>query len=149
MTAAAFLLALLLAAWAQAPAAPPAEQQRDLKFTREPAPPVIKPGENVVIPRSYALVVGVSEYPKLPPQGQLRFAARDAAAIYAALISPEGGQFPPENVRRLIGRDATLANVRDALERWLPSVAKEDDRVVIYFAGHGFVAGGQGVSGAL
>lgn len=143
MTAAAFLLALPLAAWAQAPAAPPAEQQRDLKFTREPAPPVIKPGENVVIPRSYALVVGVSEYPKLPPQGQLRFAARDAAAIYAALISPEGGQFPPENVRRLIGRDATLANVRDALERWLPSVAKEDDRVVIYFAGHGFVAGGK------
>jgi len=136
-----FFFAAALAA--QPPSAPPAEQQRDLKFTREPAPPVIKPGESVVIPRSYALVIGISEYPKLPPQGQLRYPARDAAAIYAALISPEGGQFPPENVRRLIGKDATLANIRQALEQWLPSVSKDEDRVVIYFAGHGFVAGGK------
>jgi len=142
MKALAFLLAFSLAVLAQAP--PPADsRQRDLKFTREPAPPVVKPGEGVVIPRSYALVVGISEYPKLPPQGQLRYPARDAAAIYAALISPEGGQFPPENVRRLIGKDATLANIRQALEQWLPSVSKEDDRVVIYFAGHGFVSGGK------
>ena len=139
----ALFLAVPLAVFAQAAAPPADSQQRDLKFTREPAPPVVKPGESVVIPRSYALVVGISEYPKLPPQGQLRYPARDAAAIYAALISPEGGQFPPENVRRLIGKDATLANIRQALEQWLPSVSKEDDRVVIYFAGHGFVAGGK------
>jgi tetratricopeptide (TPR) repeat protein len=30
------------------------------------------------------------------------------------------------------------------LETWLPSVAKEDDRVVVYFAGHGMVLGNQG-----
>jgi tetratricopeptide (TPR) repeat protein len=46
-------------------------------------------------------------------------------------------------VRRLIGKDATLANIRQALEQWLPSVSKDEDRVVIYFAGHGFVAGGK------
>lgn len=143
MRALAVLLAISCGAAAQAPAPPAAGQQRDLQFTREPATPVVKPGETVTIPRSYALVVGISEYPKLPPQGQLRYAARDAAAIYAALISPEGGQFPPENVRRLIGRDATLARLREALEQWLPSVSKEDDRVVIYFAGHGFVSGGK------
>ncbi|MGQ9917888.1 MAG: caspase family protein, partial [Bryobacteraceae bacterium] len=143
MLARLMLVAAAAAAAAQQPAPPPPEQQRDLKFTREPAAPVVKPGERVVIPRSYALVIGISGYPKLPPQGQLRFPARDAAAIYAALISPEGGQFPPENVRRLIGRDATLANIREALEKWLPSVSKDEDRVVIYFAGHGFVSGGR------
>ena len=143
MTARLALILIAAAAAAQTPPAAPAEQQRDLKFTREPAAPVVKPGDSVVIPRSYALVIGISEYPNLPPQGQLRFPARDAAAIYAALISPEGGQFPPENVRRLIGKDATLANIRQALEQWLPSVSKDDDRVVIYFAGHGFVAGGK------
>ncbi|MBI5083284.1 MAG: tetratricopeptide repeat protein [Acidobacteria bacterium] len=135
---------MLAGAWAQPQAPPsPAEQQRDLKFTRAPASTVVKPGEEVVIPRSYALVVGISEYQNLPPQGQLRYPARDAAAVYTSLISPEGGQFPPENVHRLIGRNATLANLMKELEEWLPGVSRDEDRVVIYFAGHGFVSGGK------
>jgi tetratricopeptide (TPR) repeat protein len=44
----------------------------------------------------------------------------------------------------LTGSNATLANIREALEVWLPSVAKENDRVFIYFAGHGFVHQGKG-----
>lgn len=134
----------LLWAFALAGQTPPGgEQQRDLKFTREPSNPVVKPGEAVVIPRSYALVVGISEYAKLPPAGQLRFPSRDAAAVYTSLISPEGGQFPPENVKRLIGPQATLANLKRELEEWLPKAAGPEDRVVIYFAGHGFVSGGK------
>jgi uncharacterized caspase-like protein/tetratricopeptide (TPR) repeat protein len=127
-----YLLALIATlAWAQL-------TERDLKFVKQP--PITGA---VGIPRSYALVVGISEYAKLPPRGQLKFPSRDAAAIYAALISPEGGQFPPENVHRLIGKQATLANLRKELEEWLPSVSKDGDRVLIYFAGHGFVSGGQ------
>ncbi|MBY0508029.1 MAG: caspase family protein [Bryobacteraceae bacterium] len=112
--------------------------ERDLKFVKQP--PMTG---TIGIPRSYALVVGIAEYAKLPPKGQLKFPARDAAAVYASLISPEGGQFPPENVHRLIGKQATLANLRKELEEWLPSVSKDGDRVVIYFAGHGFVSNGQ------
>ncbi len=33
--------------------------------------------------------------------------------------------------------------MRRELEEWLPSVAKEDDRVLVYFAGHGFVVQNQ------
>jgi tetratricopeptide (TPR) repeat protein/uncharacterized caspase-like protein len=91
------------------------------------------------IPRSYALIIGVAKYPNLPEKAQLDFAERDAQAVYSILISPEGGNFRAENVKRLIGPQATLANVKREIETWLPSVAKPEDRVVIYFAGHGFV----------
>ncbi len=93
----------------------------------------------VTVPRGYAVVVGVGEYQNLDPKLFLRFAQSDAKAVYRTLISPEGGAFPPENVHLLVGRDATLANIRHEMEDWLPSVAKEPDRVVVYFSGHGIV----------
>ncbi|MGA3211583.1 MAG: tetratricopeptide repeat protein [Terriglobales bacterium] len=123
---------------------PPTAQQRDLSetpnrpadanadvTTRVPAVPVV--------PRSYALVIGVAHYSKLSAKAQLQYADRDAESIYTTLISAEGGQFPPENVHRLVNETATLANMRHELEEWLPSVTKPDDRVLIYFAGHGFI----------
>jgi len=134
--------ALLLAAAALAQE--PADfRERDLKFTRDPARVVVAPGQRPGIPRSYALVVGISSYKNLPAAGQLKYPARDAASVYSTLISPEGGQFPPENVHRLVGADATLANLKRELEQWLPGVSRDDDRVVVYFAGHGFVHGGK------
>ncbi len=87
--------------------------------------------------------MGISNYKNLPAKSQLEFPERDADAIYSVLISPEGGNFRAENVHRLTGAKATLANLKQELEVWLPSVAKEDDRVVIYFAGHGFLQGGR------
>ena len=96
------------------------------------------------MPRGYALVIGVGEYRNLDEGKQLRFARSDAEAMYRVLISQEGGAFPPENVRLLTGARATLANIREALEDWLPSVATPADRVVVYFAGHGFVHEGRG-----
>lgn len=126
-------IGLLIAAFV---AQQPVPQQRDLVFNKD------KPETAAVaIPRSYALVIGISHYEKLPPQAQLEFPVRDADDIYSTLISAEGGQFPFENVHRLLGPQATLANIRKELETWLPSVTKDDDRVLIYFAGHGFISG--------
>ena len=102
------------------------------------------PTKTVTPPRSYAVVVGISRYPKLGPTQQLHFTERDAQSIYSILISPEGGNFRAQNVRVLNGAQATLANLRQEIDVWLPSVAKDDDRVLIYFAGHGFVYEGQG-----
>lgn len=94
-------------------------------------------------PAGYALVVGVGEYGKIKGN-DLRFSESDAAAFYRVLISANGGGFASENVRLLVGPRATLANVREAIESWLPSVVKPQDRVVVYFAGHGFVLRGKG-----
>jgi tetratricopeptide (TPR) repeat protein len=116
------------------------KQERDLKFEKDPVvtEPVNPPGGQA-IPRSYALVIGIGQYPNLPPTAKLDFAERDAEAVYSILISPEGGNFRAENVRKLTGARATLANIRKELETWLPAAAKPDDRVLVYFAGHGFV----------
>ena len=127
----------------QQPPKPPTQQQRDLKVERlDEAPPA--PKGNPLPPRSYAVIVGISAYKNLPENLQLKYAERDAQSIYTILISPEGGNFKAENVHILDGAKATLAGVRKEVNEWLPSVAKEDDRVLIYFAGHGFMYQGKG-----
>lgn len=113
----------------------PKKQQRDLSYESGEAKTDVAAPQ---VPRSYALVVGVAGYKNLPEAAQLKFAERDAEAVYSILISPEGGNFRAENVHRLTGAKATLGNFRKEFEEWLPSVAKDDDRVLVYFAGHGF-----------
>jgi tetratricopeptide (TPR) repeat protein len=96
------------------------------------------------VPRGYALVIGVSRYRNLDEKRQLKFAESDAEAVYRQLINQAAGAFPPENVHKLIGPEATLANIRREMEEWLPKVAQPADRVVVFFAGHGFVNRGTG-----
>jgi tetratricopeptide (TPR) repeat protein/uncharacterized caspase-like protein len=131
------VLASAALASAQQPAAP--KQQRDLKIEKMESESAPTPPKTVTIPRSYAVVVGISRYQNLPDKLQLQFAERDAQSIYTILISPEGGNFKAENVHVLAGAKATLAGLRKEINTWLPSVAKDNDRVLIYFAGHGFV----------
>jgi tetratricopeptide (TPR) repeat protein len=133
-------LACAVLTWAQT-------QQRDLKI--EPIEKTAPASENTVtprvtVPRSYAVIVGISRYPNLPANLQLQFAERDAQSIYTILISPEGGNFKAENVHLLTGEKATLTALRHEIDEWLPSVAREDDRVLIYFAGHGVMYQGKG-----
>ena len=115
-----FICSILCLAFAyslpgQAPKPAPAKE-RDLKLEREePAPPSAAPVKPS-IPRSYALVVGIGKYQTLPESGQLQFPEQDAESIYSVLISPEGGNFRAENVHRLIGSRATLANLRKEIE---------------------------------
>ncbi|MBS1826962.1 MAG: tetratricopeptide repeat protein [Acidobacteria bacterium] len=122
--------------------APANAQQRDLKYEVDESidPPATG---KVSVPRSYAVVIGVQNYPKLDAKLQLKYTERDAESVYSILISREGGNFRAENVHKLTGAKATLANIRNEIENWLPSVAKDDDRVLIYFAGHGFVYNGK------
>jgi tetratricopeptide (TPR) repeat protein len=93
----------------------------------------------VAVPRGYAVVIGISDYQKLEKDQDLPFAERDAESVYEVLISKEGGNIEWQNVRKLLGKDATQAKIRQTLEEWLPSVATEQDRVIVYFVGHGLV----------
>jgi hypothetical protein len=121
---------------------PPAPTQapRDLVLAPSNKPLAVREG----VPRGYALIVGIARYKNLDESKQLRFPESDADAMYRVLINHEGGAFPAENVKFLKGEQATLANIKYHLEEWLPKVAQPMDRVVVYFAGHGFVQNGKG-----
>ena len=134
------LLFAAASAWAaqtSAPKQPPSLQGRDLKLEARPAP--APPAGPVTVPRGFGLIIGVGKYANLGPDLHLQYSEADAEAIHDVLISKEGGNFAPEDVRKFVGAEATLENIRRAIEEWLPSVAKENDRVVIFFAGHGFL----------
>lgn len=133
------LIAALLAAATLGAQQPAAKRSRNLEFVGEEEIRQAAEQKGFAVPRSYALVVGVGQYRNLPKDKWLEFAEPDAEALYSILISPEGGNFRAENVRRLVGPEATLGNIKDALEKWLPAEAGPADRVLVYFAGHGFV----------
>jgi tetratricopeptide (TPR) repeat protein len=137
-----FLTLAMAAAAQQQPRPQPPQTKRDLtidQIDRQAAPP-----QPVNIPRSYAVIIGIARYRNLAANQQLNFSERDAQSIRTVLISTEGGNFKAENVHVLLGDQATLANMRREIDNWLPSMAKEGDRVLIYFAGHGFMYEGKG-----
>jgi len=79
-----------------------------------------------------ALVIGIDGYRNWIP---LRFAERDAKEIRDILVTDYA--FEPDNVVTLLGREATESNVMAELRRLLFEVAGEEDRLLIYYAGHG------------
>ena len=90
----------------------------------------------------WALVVGISSYPQLPPAAQLRFAHRDGEEFAAFLKSPAGGLIAPDHIRFLANDQATLAQIRAGLHTWLAASAGPQDVVYFFFAGHGVLDDG-------
>jgi uncharacterized caspase-like protein len=117
------------------PAAPPPAAQAP---PPQPPAPVLPPApvQAEADPgQRWAVVIGVSDYEdsRIPA---LRYAARDAQAVYDWLVAPTGGRYAPSKVKLLLNRNATNERIKDALFNWLKQ-AIEEDVVVIYFAGHG------------
>lgn len=84
--------------------------------------------------RTWAVVVGISKYQKLPGGQQLQFADRDAA-LFSEAIQKRG--VSAQNVKLLTGIDATTAAIKSAVGNWLARSVAESDTVLIFFSGHG------------
>ncbi len=120
------------------------KQQRDLRLDVPASTLPDKPDRPGATPNYYALIIGIGKYPDLKEEQQLQYTVRDAESVYSVLIPEGGGNFPAENIRLLIDSEATRKNIHTALEEWLPSKARSEDTVLIYFAGHGFLLEGGG-----
>lgn len=80
---------------------------------------------------SWALVIGIDRYQHVNP---LAFAVNDAESVNVALVSSLG--FPKENVVVLRDEHATRAAIRKEFLAFAERCGT-DDRIVVFFAGHG------------
>ena len=86
-------------------------------------------------PRTWAVIIGISKYQKLPGGQQLQFADRDAT-LFSEAIQKRGVN--PQNIKMLTGVEATSAAIKSAIGNWLARSVSETDAVLIFFSGHGF-----------
>jgi peptidoglycan/xylan/chitin deacetylase (PgdA/CDA1 family)/uncharacterized caspase-like protein len=82
--------------------------------------------------RSWAVVVGVDKYTRWP---RLSYAVHDAEGVQEALIERYG--FEPDHVISLFDKDATRQRILEVLGDELPTRVGPEDRVFVFFAGHG------------
>lgn len=86
--------------------------------------------EHQVYARSYAVVVGINDYEQ-PGVPDLTSAERDATRM-GGVLRALGFE-----VTTILGRDATRMRLAAMLADQLPLQIAENDRVLVYFAGHG------------
>lgn len=109
-----------------------AQPIRDLKVeAAEHASPLDHKGAR------WAVVIGISQYEHLPAAAQLHFAHRDAQEFAGFLRGAAGGVLAGDHIRLLTDEQATLAEIRAAVDTWLVASAKPEDVVYFFFAGHG------------
>ncbi len=89
--------------------------------------------------KTFAVVVGISKYQKLPQENWLQYPDADAQAFAKYLASPRGGSVPADQVLLLTNDQATTAAIRAGLQKFLKTVPGPDDTVYVLIAGHGTV----------
>ena len=82
--------------------------------------------------KSRALIIGINEYENVSP---LSYAVHDAEEIRDVLVSELS--FKPEDITYLIDAAATKKNILSSFMRFAKNDVDLDERIFIFFAGHG------------
>lgn len=86
---------------------------------------------------SRALIIGVNNYETISP---LAYAVNDAFEVSELLINEMG--FERENVIYITDQDATKSNILKSFLRFTDHDIQVDDRLFVFFAGHGHTRSG-------
>jgi len=81
---------------------------------------------------SHALVVGINSYQAAPPLG---YAVNDAVTV--ATVLTELFDFSKNNVHLLLDEEADRRAILDTLTSFTQDGTEVNDRVLVFFAGHG------------
>jgi uncharacterized caspase-like protein len=84
--------------------------------------------------QTYAIIIGVAKYQN--PEMNLTWTVNDANRFADFLKSTEGGSVPATNIYLLLDDKAKKANII-SYGKELFAKAKENDRVIFFFSGHG------------
>ena len=87
----------------------------------------------IVAGEKYALLIGINDYEHSQIQ-DLNYSEADARLLRDILI--RYARYKSQNIRMLLGREATYTSIKDAIY-WLGQMADYDDDVFYYFSGHG------------
>lgn len=95
--------------------------------------------ENVAqgdLPRLFCVAIGIGEYhdDKLP---SLKLSTKDAHDFADVVIKKKGLPFADVQVKLLTDKEATRADIFEAME-WLQQEASPNDICLFYYAGHGY-----------
>ena len=89
--------------------------------------------------KTFAMIVGIGKYQKLPQDLWLQFPGADAKAFGDFLGTKAGGGVPADQMLVLSDEQATTAALRNAFHTFLKSRPGKKDTVFILLAGHGTV----------
>ncbi len=91
--------------------------------------------------RSWAVVIGIDKYKTENGFEKLEYAVNDAVKVRQYLVDELG--FDKDKVIPLDNEKATKHNIEQKLGDFLPKEVDVNDRVVIYFSGHGAIRKGK------
>lgn len=87
---------------------------------------------------SFALIIGINDYVKASP---LDYAVNDAVAI-AELLKKQF-DFQDDNIKLLLDKNATRNDIMAAFFSYANDHVSSDDRIFVFFAGHGMTQTGR------
>ncbi len=87
-------------------------------------------------PNLYLVSVGASKYQHRNYEQGVAFSAKDARNVVEMFRAQQGKRYHRVEAKLLLDENATLANLRAAMD-WLQEKATADAQVVVYLSGHG------------